>query len=29
MYMDDLKVFEKAEKELEILEQTIRIYSQI
>ena len=28
MYMDDIKVFAKNEKELEILVQTIRIYSQ-
>ena len=28
MYMDDIKLFAKNEKELEILIQTIRIYSQ-
>ena len=28
MYMDDIKLFTKSEKELETLTQTIRIYSQ-
>ena len=28
MYMDDIKIFAKNEKELETLVQTIRIYSQ-